>query len=59
MGMRATTFLFNTKIQNSTATAVETWILDVAKYHYLFNTQIPNSTAAAADFLMLLATIFI
>ena len=45
---------FNTKIQNSTATAVE--FLNFAKYQYLFNTKIQNSTAAAVGFWTVLAT---
>ena len=34
-----TTYIFNTKFQNSTATAVEFWILIFDKYQYLFNTK--------------------
>ena len=59
MGMGGGIFLFNTKIQNSTAAAVDFTIFNIAKYQYLFNTQIQNSTAAAVGFWILLDTIFI
>ena len=50
LGGGGTTFLFNTKIQNSTAAAVEFRILSFAKYQYLPNTKIQKSTATALEF---------
>ena len=48
-----TKFLFNTKIQNSTAAAVEFWILLATNTYLVPNFKIQNSAAAAAEFWIL------
>ena len=46
-------YLFNTKIQNSTAAAVEIWILLATNIYLIPKFKIQNSAAPAAEFRIL------